>query len=123
MGRCPLKKLYHLLGKRWSIQLMHYLSEGDASFNDLQKDCGSAINSALLSSRLKEMVSFRIITKEIIYGIIRYRMTEQGKELFTHMHKIKDWAQDSGYDLPDECRNGTCVCRPNADGPPKRQSP
>jgi len=112
MEKCQIKDLFHFLGKKWSFQLIHALSEKSMSYNEILNCFSKQINPTLLSKRLKEMVVLKIIKRKKIYKHVLYTMTDRGKELVGCVHKIKDWAKNCNYQIPDCCKDGDCICTP-----------
>lgn len=108
---CELIELHNFLGKKWVIVLIHNITNTPISFNDLRRISKGKISSILLSSRLKEMVKFKLIKKETIDGRIVYSVTNEGIELKEIMHKLKAWSIKSNYKLPKVCTENKCYCR------------
>lgn len=107
---CELMDVYVILGKKWTIPLLHNITDEPISFNELKKISNNLISPILLSTRLKELVKFNIIQRKIIKGKVIYVLTEEGKGLKRLMHKLKKWAITSKYKLPKDCNVKQCYC-------------
>ena len=107
---CDLIELYALMGKKWTIPILHNITSKPISFNELKRISNNLISPILLSTRLKELVSFKIIIKRKIKGKIVYMLTQEGKGLKKLMIYLKKWAISSNYTLPKECNIKKCYC-------------
>ena len=91
---CPVEKTIVLIGTKWSLMIlkMLHLNKEPMRFNELLRLL-KPISSKTLSAKLKELVSFEIVDREIIPTTpvgIRYSFSEKGKDLeaiFTAMAK------------------------------------
>ncbi len=108
--KCELIELYYLLGKKWTIELFHYIKDEPISFNELRRLTCDIISPILLSRRLKEMINFKLIKKRNLNKRIVYEITNEGKEMKDIMHNLKRWAVKNDYELPSFCKKGKCHC-------------
>ena len=91
---CPVQKTVILIGSKWSLMILKELhnNKEPMRFNQLMKVL-KPISSKTLSAKLKELISFEIIYREIIPSTpvnISYSLSEKGKDLdhiFTAMAK------------------------------------
>ncbi len=91
---CPVEKTIVLIGTKWSLMIlkMLYLNKEPMRFNELLRSL-KPISSKTLSAKLKELVSFEIVDREIMPTMpvgIKYSLSEKGKdldEIFTTMAK------------------------------------
>lgn len=83
----PIMVLFDLLSRRWAMGILWNLAEGPRTFRHLQARCGSA-SPSVLNTRLKELRSVGLIenTGE------GYALTATGRELFSHLEPLGDWA-------------------------------
>jgi len=87
MKNCTIYKVSELIGKKWTLCILHELCKGnltDKRFNELKKQLGS-VTPKVLSLRLKEMEQEKLITKTVDSSSFpiksEYSLTESGKEL------------------------------------------
>jgi len=107
IARCSLIKIYHLLGKKWSLPILHsFIDDNIQSYNSIQRKFNKSINPTILSNRLK---SFEL------YGIILrtrngYHITGFGLTLINLLHILKDESIRHNLFIPIDCTQGSCVC-------------
>lgn len=85
----PIMVLFDLLSRRWAMGILWNLADHPRTFRDLQAQCGSA-SPSVLNTRLKELRSVGLIENtDTGYGL-----TTTGRELFTRLEPLGDWAMD-----------------------------
>lgn len=103
--QCDLIKLYNFIGKKWTIELFHYITDEPVSFNELWKFNERMASPILVSRRLKKMQEFNLIKKVKVGNKVAYKITNKGQELKNIMHLLKDWAIKNNYNLPAGCQD------------------
>jgi len=94
---CPIEKTVVLIGSKWSILLIRefYLSDGPLRFNDLLNSL-KPISSKTLSSKLKDLVSYEIIERNVEDTTpvrVKYHLTEKGTDLAGILRAMAEWSQ------------------------------
>lgn len=93
---CALAGVWEVLGKRWSLHILYYLSTKEViRFNQLRRLL-TGISSTVLSERLLEMESEGLVRKRIYPEVpprVEYSMTPQAKELEVIMKELGHWAE------------------------------
>ena len=107
---CDLAELYSFFGKKWSHSIFTNIGEKPIGYNELYSISRRLINPTLLSNRLKEMIRFKLIDANIENNRKTYVLTLYGKELKKIFHDMKKWSQNSGFNIPDPCKNSECAC-------------
>jgi len=107
---CQLIGLYRFLGKKWTMVLFHNIGTVQITFNELLALTKKEINPTILSSTLKSLIAFNIIKKEKINKRVSYTLSAEGVVLKKHLHSIKNWAIESGMELPEGCTTEQCIC-------------
>ena len=112
MNECPVFNVASILGKKWTIVLIHEITfNGDKGFNFLFKRMRK-ISPKVLSRRLEELEKLRIIEREVISHSkplrTKYVLTEKGEELQRIIADIKVWNMKYS-DIRLECNNKECV--------------
>ena len=79
--------LFDFLSRRWAMGVLWNLADEPRTFRDLQARCGSA-SPSVLNTRLKELREVGLIQN----GNGGYELTATGRELFTHLEPLGDWA-------------------------------
>lgn len=83
-----------LLGKRWTILIIHQLLEGTKRFNEIES--ALPISGRLLSERLKELEKEGIVERKVHAESavrIEYTLTEKGQSLMNTIQEIEKWSQ------------------------------
>jgi DNA-binding HxlR family transcriptional regulator len=98
--RAPCCSLYHeaieLIGKRWSGAILLVLMDGALHFSEI-RDLVPDISDRLLSERLKELESERIVERRVIDGApvrVEYSLTDKGAALEPVVRTLKAWAHE-----------------------------
>lgn len=90
---CALTTTLNLIGGKYKIEILYYLTRGTKRFNELQKYLPKA-TAKVLSSKLKELEEDGFIDKKI-YPVIppktEYSLTERGKSLAPLILAIYEW--------------------------------
>lgn len=100
-GICPYVTAQRLLQGKWSILVMHHLSEGPVRFNELQRRL-PRMTHATLSRQLKQMESDGLIVREDLGGTVpcvQYRLSGLGERFLPALDALREWGQgyiDSG---------------------------
>ena len=83
----PIMALLDLLGRTWSLGILWNLSEGAATFRELQHRC-EQISPTLLNTRLKELKALNLIETQTA----GYQLSNQGVELFDIISPLGSWS-------------------------------
>jgi DNA-binding HxlR family transcriptional regulator len=92
---CPVAMAAEILGARWTLVLLREFVAGSTRFNDLRRGV-PRMSPALLSKRLKDLETARIVARSPIAGepgVYEYRLTEAGRELKQVIEAIGCWGQ------------------------------
>ena len=91
---CPINAAGDLLGRKWSLLVVHYLNEarGRLRFCELQEALGG-LNPATLSLRLKELESAGLVERhaEDQRLPVAYGLTPMGRELGRVVEQLNTW--------------------------------
>ena len=93
----PLEKALEMMGKKYNLLILETIFKHNkrAGFNQMLKEV-PGINPRILSIRLKEMESDKLVTKNLILGTpvkTEYALTPKAEELIGTIEKLKTWAQ------------------------------
>lgn len=92
---CPLSMAAEFLCKRWTMLILRELILGSRSFNDISRGV-SRMSRTLLSERLNELISLRIIIKikSLSSHRTKYNLTPAGQALSSVIFSMADWGQE-----------------------------
>ena len=84
-----------LVGQRWVPQVIYVLMAGPARYSDIHAAI-PGISDAMLSDRLKDLESAKVITREVTPATpvrISYALTARGEELAAVLGELQVWAE------------------------------
>jgi DNA-binding HxlR family transcriptional regulator len=89
-----ITRVFQLLGKRWTGQIVAVLTPGPAYFVDLRRAI-PGISERMLSDRLTELGAAGLVLREVDEGPplrVSYRLTEAGAALEPAFRELRDWS-------------------------------
>ena len=89
---CPLSECMSLISGAWTPHIIWYLSQGPRRFSELRSDMPK-ISSKVLSSRLKELEEYGILSRRVMPTSppsVEYELTDLGSELMPAIKAIVD---------------------------------
>lgn len=92
---CPIVATIKLIEKKWTLLIIRELSRGNTRFCRLQKVMGN-LNPRTLSSRLRELESEEIISRQIKSETplwVEYELTEKGRDLLSVLEVMGSWSE------------------------------
>lgn len=92
-GNCPVLYALSIIGGKWRIPILWYLSQSDLRYNDLKRKMGSVTN-IMLTRSLKELEEHGLVKRTQFIEIpphVVYSLTEQGTKLIPALVALKDW--------------------------------
>jgi DNA-binding HxlR family transcriptional regulator len=95
---CPITAASDLLGKKWTLLVLHYLhaaEPGRLRFCALQDQLGG-LNPATLTQRLKELEAAGLVERVESAGRplhVEYGLTRQGRELGPVVEHLNAWGR------------------------------
>ena len=106
---CPITSALDILGDRWTLVIIkQMLIEGKQTFKDfLESDAAIATN--ILSSRLKMLEEFKIITKDKLPNNMKtniYRLTQKGIALTPVIVELGIWSDANIRDFHTKITEG-----------------
>ena len=113
MKDCTIYKTVDIIGKKWTLCILHELYTGDKRekrFNELKKMI-NGITPKVLSTRLQELEDQGLVKKVIDDSVIpvkcEYSLTEGGEEFINIMQDIKRWGLKHKFENP-VCGMSSC---------------
>ncbi len=94
---CPAEKTIVLIGNKWTLLIIRELvmADGPLRYNEIAKAL-KKISSRTLAAKLKNLVNYGIIEKNIIDDSpirVEYSLTEKGKELYKVTQPMAEWSE------------------------------
>ncbi|MEU9736774.1 helix-turn-helix domain-containing protein [Streptomyces sp. NPDC048002] len=97
-----ITRVFQLLGKRWTGQIVAVLVGQPAHFTELRRAI-PGISERMLSDRLTELGAAGLVVREVDEGPplrVSYRLTEAGAALEPALNELAQWAERH---LPEPC--------------------
>ena len=79
--------LLDVLGKRWTLRILWELTQGPATFRELQRRCDDA-SPTMVNKRIGELRHLGFVTRETE----GYSLTPLGQELAQQFISLETWA-------------------------------
>ncbi|MCR5258076.1 MAG: helix-turn-helix transcriptional regulator [Desulfovibrio sp.] len=96
-NRCPLILALDMIGGKWKLPIVWYLSKSETlRFNELRRRV-SGVTSMMLSKCLRELESDGIVTRTEFSSIpphVEYSLTNSTKALVPILHGLYAWAEE-----------------------------
>ena len=112
VGRCPFATSQKLLAGKWSLLIMHELSEGPVRFRELERRL-YPITQATLTRALRQLEDDGLVHREV-YGTIppkvEYSLTEVGAGFKTVLASLENWGNQYIWSKHIFIRNIPCLC-------------
>jgi len=94
---CPVERTLALVGSKWSLLILWSLYQAGqpVRYNQLLKTL-KPMSSKTLSAKLKDLESYRIISKNVIASSppgVEYSLTERGLEFSNILTELGEWSQ------------------------------
>lgn len=90
---CGVTNTLTIIGKKWTILILHNLCEGTKRFGELQRAL-DGISPKTLSERLKQLEEHGIVNKKIFAEIplhVEYSLTKKGQSLKAIIEMMDEW--------------------------------
>lgn len=94
-GKCPYFTAQSVLQGKWSILILHFLSDGTLRFNELLKMMPN-MTHATLSKQLKKLENDSLIIRKEYPQIppkVEYSLSDIGKEFLPVLDSFKTWGK------------------------------
>ncbi|WP_059009991.1 winged helix-turn-helix transcriptional regulator [Streptomyces specialis] len=106
-----LRRVFALLGKRWTGVVIAALMSGPGHFAELKRAV-PGISERMLSDRLSELTHAGLVTRHVQEGPplrVSYRLTDAGLGLRPALAELTRWAESH---LPEDAKNCPDEFRP-----------
>ncbi|AME09541.1 MULTISPECIES: winged helix-turn-helix transcriptional regulator [Gemella] len=95
-GICPFFTTQKILAGKWTILILHILSNKEKRFNELQRELGE-ITQATLTKQLKQLEHDGLIHREVYAQVppkVEYSLTSIGKNFQKVLDELENWGAD-----------------------------
>lgn len=96
-GKCPYVTAQKVLTGKWSIYIMHLLSDGPVRFNELQRRMPEEMTHTTLSRQLKTLEDEGLIIRREYQQIpprVEYSLSEVGEKFKSVLSVLEEWGND-----------------------------
>lgn len=95
--RCAtISKIQKILGGKWKIEILYYISIRTRRFGELQRQIGE-ITQSTLTKQLRELEADGFISRYIYQEIppkVEYSLTDLGKSFVPILDQMKEWGKE-----------------------------
>jgi len=95
--KCPLIYALEIIGQKWKLPIMWYLSDNNFTrYNELKRKV-KGITNMMLTKSLKELEEHNLIVRiqyETIPPKVEYALTERGKALLPALNELSIWGEE-----------------------------
>jgi len=101
---CPVGATLHLLGQKWTLEIVRSLIDGKKRFNEIAQVLGG-LNARTLSARLQTLEREGIVERRQLSSIppwVEYELTQKGNALNTVIESMADWGRE-WMEPPEKC--------------------
>ncbi|OIQ50012.1 putative HTH-type transcriptional regulator YybR [Pseudodesulfovibrio hydrargyri] len=98
---CPIRDVLDRIGDKWSLLVLHSLSEGTLRFNGLVRNVED-ISKQMLSKTLKRLEKDGFIRRTLYAEVplrVEYELTDIGKSFLKPMAELIRWANANHRDI------------------------
>lgn len=96
-GKCPIIHSLEIIGGKWKLPIIWYLSEQKTiRYNELRRSI-KGITNMMLTKCLKELEGNGIVLREQFNEIpphVEYSLTERGKKLLPALNSLYKWGKE-----------------------------
>jgi len=96
-GKCPYLTSQKVLSGKWSMYIMHLLSDGPVRFNELQRKMPEEMTHTTLSRQLKTLEDEGLIVRTEYRQIppkVEYRLSEIGEKFKIVLSSLEIWGNE-----------------------------
>lgn len=94
-GRCPFATAQKILQGKWSILIMHHVSDGPIRFNELRRRLPE-MTHATLAKQLKQLEGYGVIIRTEYPQVppkVEYSLSEVGEKFAPVLESFEAWGQ------------------------------
>ena len=92
---CPIARISKLLQGKWTMVIIHILSEGTLRFSEIHRHLPH-VTEANLTKDLRLLESYGVIHREVYPVVppkVEYSLTDMGQDFLPILDSINGWAE------------------------------
>jgi DNA-binding HxlR family transcriptional regulator len=89
-----MRRFFALLGEKWTLAVLAELRIEARRFNELKREI-PGVSQRMLTQTLRELERASLIERMVLSTApprVAYALAELGRDLFPHLHAMKEWA-------------------------------
>ncbi len=93
--RCPVETTLEIIGGRWKVLVLYYLTRGSLRFGELRRTL-TGISARTLTKQLRELESDGVIDRRVHQQIppkVEYSLTATGRKLEPVLSAMHRWGE------------------------------
>lgn len=93
IGKCPFVTSQIVLQGKWSILILHYLSDGPIRFNELLRKLDNMTHTTL-SKQLKQLEDYGLLVRKEYPQVppkVEYSLSDIGNEFLPVLDSVQKW--------------------------------
>lgn len=104
---CPAREVLEVLVSKWTLLIIHALSDGASRPGDLRRKI-QGISEKVLSQNLRELESRNLVTRTVFREVppkVEYELTDLGISLWKAAQELNNWVERNCHFLiksPDQ---------------------
>jgi len=94
---CPILSSIQMIGGKWKLLVIYYLSQKTKRFSDLRRDLPE-ITTKMLTQQLRELEADKLLTRTVFPVVppkVEYTLTAKGLELIPIIDMLQKWGNSS----------------------------
>lgn len=98
---CPAREVLEVLISKWTLLIIHALSDGASRPGDLRRKI-QGISEKVLSQNLKELESRHLVTRTVFREVppkVEYALTKLGTSLWQAANELNRWVEQNCHFL------------------------
>ena len=96
-GICPYVTSQKVLTGKWSMFILHLLTDGPIRFNELQRQMPEEMTHTTLSRQLKKLEEEGLVERieyQQIPPKVEYKLSDIGEKFGAVLHELKIWGNE-----------------------------
>jgi Predicted transcriptional regulators len=95
-GICPVCTAQKIIGGKWSVLVLYYLSSGTMRFSELQRMMPS-LTQATLTKQLRSLEEYGLVLRTVYPQVpprVEYSLTGIGRQFIPVLNAIYQWGEE-----------------------------
>jgi len=95
-GKCPIFTAQKIIGGKWTMLIIQYLSEGTLRFGELQRKL-PMMTQATLTKQLRNLEEFGLVERIVYPQVppkVEYSLSEIGRKFMPVLSELNVWGEE-----------------------------